>query len=128
MVLQTIKENSAWVQMTWKCSYLMKWPNILYVANAMLGQFTEPEVIIGDRGTGGQRVNPATMPEKKSMLVLRGTSKFFKGKTSLTFNTDTNDVVLLLPKSLNLPTDYESMSKAAGLFMDSIELKMFTAH
>lgn len=127
MVLHNIDKNNAWIQMSWKCSYVMKWPNILYVAQAMMPAFDGAEVIIGDAGAGGQSVNPATQPAEKGMLVLRGNSRHFGGKTSIRFNTNTNDVTLNLPRSLNLPEDYESLAKACGLFMDTIELRMFAA-
>ena len=127
MVLQDVKTNAAWIQMSWKCSYVMRWPNMLYVAQAMLNAFDKPEVIIGDVGAGGESINPATNPPEKGLLVLRGYSKHFKGKISLRFSTNTNDVVVNLPRSLNLPEDYESLSKTCGLFMDTIELRMFAA-
>ena len=127
MVLQTINENKAWIQMTWKCAYVMQWPNILFVANKMLGTFENPEVLIGNKGGGGARVNPAERQEKKEMLVLRGYSTHFKGNLSITFHTETSDVTVNIPKSLGLPTDYESLAKAVGPYMDSVELRMYAA-
>lgn len=125
MVLHTIEENKAWIRMNWKCAFAMLWPNILFAAKVMLPTFQNPEVLAGDKGTGGQRVNPADNCDEKSMLVLRGYSNHFKGNVSITFNTKTKDVALLIPKSLGLPSDYKSLAIAAGTFMDSIELRMY---
>jgi hypothetical protein len=127
MVLQTINENKSWIQMNWKCTFIMQWPNILFAAKAMLGTFQNPEVLAGDKGIGGQRVNPSDHPEEKGMLVLRGYSNHFKGNVSITFHTKTNDVTINIPKSIGLPNDYQSLSMAVGPFMDSIELRMYAA-
>ena len=128
MVLQTINENKAWLQLSWQCSYKMQWYNILYASRAMLSTFQNPEVLVGDPGAGSQSVNPANNPEEKSMLVLRGASKFFDNKNiSIRFHTNTSNVVINIPKSLGLPNDYESLAKEVGPFMDSIELRMYSA-
>jgi hypothetical protein len=127
MVLQSINENKSWVKMTWQCAFNMQWPNILFVTNAVLPTFQNPEVLAGYEGVGGQRVNPADRPPEQGMLVLRGQSTHFKGNISLTFYTKTNNVVLLIPKSLGFPCDYESLCKATGTFMDSLELRMYAA-
>lgn len=125
MVLQTINENKAWIQMNWKCAFAMQWPNILFVAQKMLGTFQSPEVLAGDKGAGGQRVNPSDRPEEREMLVLRGYSNHFKGNTSIVFHTNTNDVTINLSKSAGFPNDYQALSKAVGPFMDSMELRMY---
>lgn len=113
--------------MQWKCAFVMQWPNILFATKAMLGTFENPEVLSGDKGTGGVRVNPADKPEERSMLNLRGYSKLFKGNVSVVFNTKTNNVVINIPKNIGLPSDYESLAKAIGPFMDSLELRMYAA-
>jgi hypothetical protein len=127
MVLQTIKQNQAWIQMEWKCSFPMTWSKILYIAQAMLTSFQEPEVLIGDPGAGSVRANPANRPEERSMLVLRGYSTLLKGKISIVFHTNKEDVTINIPKSLNLPSDYESLAKGIGPLMDNMELRMYTA-
>lgn len=127
MVLQTINENKSWIQMSWKCAFNMQWPNILFATKAMMGTFQNPEVLTGDKGTGGQRVNPNDKPEEKSMLVLRGYSTHFKGNVSVVFHTKTNNVTINIPKSLGLPSDYQSLAIAVGPYMDSIELRMYAA-
>ena len=113
--------------MKWKCAYIMQWPNILFVTRAMLSTFQNPEVLAGNKGAGGQRVNPADRPEEKEMLVLRGYSNHFKGNFSITFHTKTNDVTVNIPKSLGFPEDYQSLAMAIGPFMDSVELRMYAA-
>jgi hypothetical protein len=125
MVLQQINENKSWIQMQWKSAFAMQWPNILFATQTMLGTFQEPEVMVGDPGAGGQRVNPADRPEEKSMLRIRGYSTFFKGNISIVFHTKTNDVTVTIPKSLALPSDYQSLAMAIGPFVDSIELRMY---
>jgi len=127
MVLQTINENKAWLQLGWKCAYILQWPNILFVAKAMMTSFKDPEVLVGNKGAGGQRVNPTDKPEEKEMLVLRGYSNIFKGNVSLTFHTKTNDVTINIPKSLGFPNDYKALAQAVGPFMDSVELRMYAA-
>ena len=126
MVLQTIKENKAWIQTNWKCAYIMQWPNILFVTRAMLSTFQNPEVLAGDAGAGGKRVNPSDRPEERSMLVLRGYSNIFKGNISITFHTNTNDLTMNIPKTLGFANDYESLAKAIGPFVDSVELRMYS--
>jgi hypothetical protein len=127
MVLQTIKKNQAWIQMDWKCSFPMYWPNILYVVNAMLPTFQDPEVLIGDPGSGSIKANPADRPEEKSILNLRGYSTILKGRISIVFHTNKDNVTVNIPMNLNLPSDYESLSKGIGPLMDSVELRMYTA-
>jgi hypothetical protein len=127
MVLQTITKNQAWIQMQWKCSFPMYWTNILYVVQKMIPTFQEPEVLIGDPGSGSIRANPANRPEEKSMLVLRGYSTILNGKISIVFHTNKDDIIINIPRSLNLPSDYESLAKGIGPLMDSIELRMYTA-
>ena len=50
---------------------------------------------------------------------------FFKGNISIVFHTKTNDVTVTIPKSLALPSDYQSLAMAIGPFVDSIELRMY---
>lgn len=111
--------------MDWKCSYPMQWNNILFVTNAMLTRFQDAEVLIGDKGAGCQRANPANQPEEKSMLNLRGYSTLFGGNISIVFNTKTDNVKITIAKSIGFPSDYESLAKAVGPFMDNIELRMY---
>jgi hypothetical protein len=127
MVLYENVENKNWIRMTWKCTFDMKWPNILYAVRAVLGTFEYPEVLAGDPGVGSVRVNPAEKPEEKSLLVLQGKSKHFKGNVSIAFYTNTKDAVITIPKNLGFSNDYEILSKAVGQFMDTLELRMFTA-
>jgi hypothetical protein len=105
----------------------MQWYNMLYGTRAMLSTFQEPEVMSGDMGAGGQRVNPADRPEEKGMLRLRGYNNIFKGQISIVMHTNTNDVTITIPRNLGLGCDYEALSKAIGPFMDSLELRMYTA-
>ena len=93
----------------------------------MLPTFNEPEVMAGDQGAGGVRVNPADSPEERGMLRLRGYCNIFKGNISIVMYTKTNDVTITIPKSLGLPNDYESLNKAICPFMDSLELRMYAA-
>ena len=127
MVLSTIRDNKAWIQMNWKCSFIMQWPHILFAAKSIANGFQNPEALAGDKGAGGYKVNPEDRPEEKSMLVFRGYSNLFRGNVSITFYTNTNDVTINIPKSLGLPMDYESLAIAVGPFMDSMELRMYTA-
>lgn len=127
MVLQSINENKSWTQMSWKCSFIMQWPNMLYGTRSMLSTFQEPEVMAGDMGAGGQRVNPADRPEERGMLRLRGYNNIFKGQISIVMHTKTNDVTITIPRSLGFGSDYEDLSKAVGPFMDSLELRMYAA-
>ncbi len=127
MVLHAVEEKNKWIRMTWKCTFDMRWPNILYAVRAVLNTFEDPEVLAGDPGAGSVRVNPADNPTEKSMLVLQGNSKLFKGKVSIAFNTNTKDLVINIPRSLGFSNDYEVLSKAMGQFVDTLELRMFTA-
>ena len=127
MVMQVNEENAKWIRMTWKCAFDMKWPNILYAVKAVLMTFEDPEVLIGDPGAGSVKVNPAEKPDERSLLVLQGKSKHFKGNVSVAFYTGTKDVTITIPKSLGFSNNYEILSKAVGPFMDQLELRMFTA-
>lgn len=127
MVLQKNEENAKWIRMTWKCAFDMRWNNILYAVRAVLGTFEDPEVLAGAPGAGSERINPADKPEEKSLLVLQGMSKHFKGKVSIAFSTNTKEVTINIPKSIGFSNNYEILSKAVGPFMDMLELRMFVA-
>ena len=105
----------------------MMWPNMLFGIRSMLPAFKDPEVMAGNQGAGGVRVNPANDPEEMGMLRLRGYCSIFKGNISVVMYTNTNDVTITIPRSLGFASDYESLSKAVGLFMDSLELSMYAA-
>ena len=125
MVLQTIKENKSWIQMEWKCAFIMQWSNMLFGTKSMLSTFKDPEVMSGDPGAGGVRVNPSDRPEERGILRLRGYCNIFKGNISLAMYTKTNNVTITIPKSLGFASDYESLNKAIAPFMDSLELRMY---
>lgn len=127
MVLHQINENKAWIQMNWKCAFIMQWSHILFVIDSIAGGFQNPEALAGDKGAGSQKINPKDNPEERSMLVFRGYSNLFRGNISITFYTNTNDVTIYIPKSLGLPVNYESLAIAIGPFMDSMELRMYAA-
>ena len=127
MVLQNVNTNSNWIQAEWNCAFIMQWPNIVFATRAILSSFVNPEVRVGGRGTGSQVVDLVTKPAEQEMLAIQGESKWFKCKTKVVFYTKTNKVVITLHKYCGLPYDYESMSKALGKFMDSIELRMYAA-
>lgn len=127
MVLQRNEENPKWIRLTWKCSFDLKWNNMLYGVRAVLNTFENPEIKAGDPGAGSINVNPAERPEEKSLLVLQGYSKHFKGNVMISLYTNTRDVMITIPKSIGFSNDYEILSKAIGPFMDMLELRMFVA-
>jgi hypothetical protein len=93
-----------------------------------MGTFTDAEVRVGGRGTGSESVDlNRVKPEECEMLALQGESKYFKCKAKVVFQTKTNKVTMTMHKNCGLPCDYESMAKALGKFMDSIELRMYAA-
>lgn len=127
MVLHKIEENKSWVQMSWRCTFPMQWLNILFASKAILKTFDGPEVMAGNRGSGASQINPADISDEKEMLRIRGYSAIFKGNISIVFQTNTNDMTITIPKSLGLPSDYQSLAIAFGEFMDTIELYMYSA-
>jgi hypothetical protein len=127
MVLHDINENKSWIQMNWKCGFGMPWANILYAVNRMLPLFQNPEILIGNKGANGERANPADNPPEKDMLVIQGYSTHFKGNVAIVFYTKTNDVKITIHKNIGFSADYKSLAIAVGPFMDSIELRMYTA-
>lgn len=128
MVLQTVNTNMNWIQTEWDCAFVMQWPNILFAVKAIMGTFTDAEVRVGGRGTGSESVDlNRVKPEECEMLALQGESKYFKCKAKVVFQTKTNKVTMTMHKNCGLPCDYESMAKALGKFMDSIELRMYAA-
>ena len=128
MVLQTVNTNMNWIQTEWDCAFIMQWPNILFAVKAIMGTFTDAEVRVGGRGTGSESVDlNRVKPEECEMLALQGESKYFKCKAKVVFQTKTNKVTMTMHKNCGLPCDYESMAKALGKFMDSIELRMYAA-
>lgn len=127
MVLQKIEERKSYILMTWECRFKMQWPNILFATKSILNLFQDPSVMAGDPGTTPYQVNPSDRPEEKSMLRIKGYSKTFKGNMSMVFYNQTSNVTIYIPKSMCIPSDYESLSKAIGPFMDIVELYMYKA-
>ena len=125
MILQTINQNQAWIQMEWQCAFSMYWDNILHAAKTIMPTFSESEILIGDPCAGSKKIDPNTNPEEKSMLQIRGNSVILKGKIAITFYTNTNRLIINIPKSLCLACEYEALSKGVGPLMDSIELCMY---
>lgn len=126
MVLQKVNQNENWIQMSWTCAFNMDWPRILFGIRAILPTFKDAEVLAGSMGSQPKAINPMDKPEEHPMVQLRGYSNLFKGKVSILFNTGTNTLSLTIPKTLNLAPDYQSLAIAAGPFMDSIELRMYS--
>lgn len=125
MVLKTIEENQAWLRMTWNCNFAMQWPNILVAVRALMPTFEQAEVKAGEPNAGGEAIDPNSKPEERSLLILQGMSKHFKGKVSIQFFTKTNKVVVLMPKSIGFRNEYQYLSEAVGPFMDTVELRMY---
>ena len=125
MVLKTIEENQAWLRMTWQCAFPMQWPNILFAVRALVPTFDMAEVKVGESNAGGETIDPNSRPEEKSLLILQGDSKHFKGKVSIQFFTRTNKVVVLMSKKTGFRNDYQYLSEAVGPFMDTVELRMY---
>ena len=127
MVLQKTEENAKWIRLIWKSSFDLKWGNMLYAVKAIVNTFDNPEIKAGDPGAGSVTVNPAERPSEKSLLVLQGYSKHFKGNVMISLYTNTRDVLITIPKTIGFSNDYETLSKAVGPFMDMLELRMFVA-
>lgn len=128
MVLQSVNTNANWIQLEWDCAFVMQWPNILFATRAIVPTFNEAEVRVGGRGTGSEAVDiNVTKPAEQEMLALQGESKYFKCKAKVVFHTKTNKLTVTIHKNCGLPCDYESMAKAVGKFVDSIELRMYAA-
>jgi hypothetical protein len=129
MVLQTVDENNKWIRTTWKCTFDIHWDRILYITKAIISTFDEPEVLAGNPGDGGQKqkIDPFNKPTEQNLLVLQGYSNHFKGRVSISFRTNTKDLVVTIAKNIGLSSDYEVLSKALGQFMDTLELRMYTA-
>lgn len=127
MVLQSVDVKKSYIIMEWECTFAMHWKNILYSANAIVKNFNDLEIVAGNPGAAPQRVNPANQPPEAALLVMKGFSKNFNANVQLVFETETRKARLTVPKSIGWPTDYESLAKAAGQFMNIIELYMYTA-
>ena len=125
MVLQNVNVDSSWVQMNWKCSFMMNWPNMLIAVAAMLNTFNQPEVLAGEPGKGSQRINPKEANPEFPLLVLQGHSNYFGGRIQMIFKTNTDEVVVTVPRNLGFSADYEMLSKSFGVFMDHMELRMY---
>lgn len=125
MVLKSIDENKSWILTTWNTAFVMRWTNILFATNGIVGTFTDPVVKVGNKGAGSINVNPKDFIEEKELLAIQGYSNVFKGKLSINFNNGTDEVVAIINKSVGFPVDYEFLAKSMGPLMDTIELKMY---
>ena len=127
MVLQSNQQNGKWIRMVWKCTFDMRWPNILYAVKAVMGTFENAKVLAGQPGSGSAVIDPNDNPDEQPLLNLQGKSRLFDGNISIAFYTNTKEVVITIPTSLGFPNDYAELSKAMGQFVDTLELRMFTA-
>ena len=127
MVLQKIDLKKSYIIMDWECTFPMHWKHILFASNAIIKNFSELEILAGNPGGVPQRINPANKPDECAILVMKGFSKNFNANVQLRFDTEMRNAKLTVPRSIGWPTDYESLAKAAGQFMNIIELYMYTA-
>ena len=91
----------------------------------MCTTFDDPEIMAGDKNANPQRINPNEPSEERAMLRIRGFSKIFNGNISVVMYTNSKNVSITIPKSIGIAEDYESLAKAVGPFMNSLELRMY---